>query len=46
MYSTHHRIIKCVGFKPIHRAINLDVALSSIVFTEFYYVFLSNVLLL
>ena len=21
MYSSHHRIIKCVGFKPVHCAI-------------------------
>ena len=33
MYSSHHRIIKCVDFKPIHYAINLNVASSFIVFS-------------
>ena len=41
MYSSHHRIIKCVGFKPIHCSINLDVASFSRVFSEFDYIFLS-----
>ena len=45
MYSSHHRIINYVGLKLIHYAINLDVALSSRVFSEFDYVFLSNALL-
>ena len=45
MYYNHHRIIKCIGFKPIHCAINLDVISSSRVFNEFDYVFLSNELL-
>ena len=40
----NHRIIKCVGFEPIHCAINLNVASSFRVFSEFDYVFLSNVL--
>ena len=40
MYSSHHRIIKCVGFKSIHCAIKLDVALSTTVFSEFDYMFL------
>ena len=44
MYYSHHRIIKCVGFKPIHCAINLVIASSSRVFSKFDYVFLSNVL--
>ena len=25
IYYNHHRIIKCVGFKPIYCVINLDV---------------------
>ena len=45
MYSSHHRIVKYVGFKPIHHAINLDIASSSKVVREFDYVFLSNILL-
>ena len=45
MYFSLHIVIKCVGFKPIHCAINLDVALSFRVFSEFYFLFLSNVLL-
>ena len=45
MYSSHYSIIKCVGFKPIHCATNLDIASSSKVFNEFDYVFLLNVLL-
>ena len=44
-YSSHYRIIKYVGFRPIIYAINPDVALSSKVFSEFDSVFLSNVLL-
>ena len=35
MYYSLHRIIKCVGFKPIHCAINLDDASSSRVFSKF-----------
>ena len=42
MYSSHHKIIKRVDFKPIHCAINLDVVPSSRVFSEFDFVFLSN----
>ena len=45
IYYSLHRIIKCVGFKLIHCAINLDIALSFRVFSEFDYVFLLNVLL-
>ena len=45
MYYSHHRIIKCVGFKPIHCAINLDDVSSFKAFNEFDYVFLSNLLL-
>ena len=43
MYSNHHRIIKCVGFKPIHYAINLNTTSSSRVFSEFDSLFLSDV---
>ena len=45
IYSSHHRIIKCVGFKSIHCTINLNVATSSKVFSEFDYIFLLDVLL-
>ena len=45
MYSCYHRIIKCVGFKTIHYAINLDVTSSSRVFSEFDSFFLSDLLL-
>ena len=45
MYSSHHRIIKCVGFKPIHCVTYLDDVSSFRVFNEFDYVFLSNLLL-
>ena len=45
MYYSHHKIIKRVSFKSIHCAINLDVASSSKVFSEFDYLFLSDVLL-
>ena len=38
MYSSHHRIIKCVGFKPIHCAINLNVASSSKVVSKLDFV--------
>ena len=34
IYSSHHRIVKYVGFKPIHYAINLNVTSSSKVFRE------------
>ena len=37
MYSSYYRIIKYVGFKPIHYAINLDVVSFSNVFNEFDY---------
>ena len=40
MYSSHHRIIKYVDFKLIHCAINLDVASSSRLFSDFDYLFL------
>ena len=46
MYSSHHRIIKCIDFKPINCAINLDVASSFRVFSKFDYLFLSDVLLI
>ena len=45
MYYSHHRIIKCTGFKPIHYAITLNVTSSFIVFNEFDYLFISDVLL-
>ena len=45
MYYSHHIIIKCVVFKSIHCAINLDDASSSTVFSKFDYVFLLNILL-
>ena len=35
VYSSHYRIIKCVGFKPIHFAINLDITSSFKNFSEF-----------
>ena len=45
MYYSHHRIIKYVDFESIHCAINLDAASFFRVFSEFDYVFISNVLL-
>ena len=33
--------IKCIGFDPIHYAINLDVFSSFIVFNDFDFIFLS-----
>ena len=38
MYSSRHRNIKCVGFKLIHCAINLDVASSSKVVSKLDFV--------
>ena len=35
MYYSHYRIIKCVGFKPIHCAINLNAVSSSRIFSKF-----------
>ena len=35
MYSSHYRIIKYVSFEPIIYAINLNIASSSKVFSEF-----------
>ena len=46
MCYSHHRIIKCVGFKPIHCTINLDVVSSFRVFSEFDSLFISDVLLI
>ena len=47
-YSSHNSNIKCVGstiiyigFELIHYAINLDIVSSSMVFTDFNYMFLS-----
>ena len=47
MKSSHHRIFKCTGFMSSHygSAINLDVASSFNVFSEFDYVPQSNILL-
>ena len=45
MYFSYHRIIKWVGFKLIHYALNLDIASSFKVLNEFDYMFLSNILL-
>ena len=33
--------MKCIGFEPIHYAINLDIVLSFMIFSEFDYVFLT-----
>ena len=33
--------IKCIGFKPIHYAINSDIVSSSMVFSDFDSMFLS-----
>ena len=46
MYSSHDSNIKCVGFKLIHYVINLDVVSSSMVFSEFDFVFLSICILI
>ena len=40
MYSSYYKITKCVGFKPIHCSINLDVVSSFKVFSEFDYLFI------
>ena len=47
MNYSHHKIFKCIGFVPSHyvNAINLNVASSFNVFSEFDYMFQSNVLL-
>ena len=42
--SSNYRIIKCVCFKPIHCAINLDATSFSKVFNEFDYVFMSELI--
>ena len=44
-YYSHYKVIKCIGFEPIHHVINLGVALSFKVFCKFDYVFLLKVLL-
>ena len=46
IYYSHHKIIKYVSFESIHYAINLNVASSSKVFSEFDNMFLSNILLI
>ena len=45
MYYSYHRIIKCIGFKPIHCAINLNATSSSRFLNEFDSLFLYDVLL-
>ena len=45
MYYSHHKIIKYVGFKPIHCSINLDITSFFRVFKEFDYLFISDLLL-
>ena len=47
MNSSHYRIFKCIGFGLSHyvSVINLDVTPSSSVFSEFDYVFESDILL-
>ena len=45
MYLSHHKIIKCVDFELIHCVINLNAILFSRVFSEFDFVFLSNILI-
>ena len=45
MYSSYYKFIKCVDFQPIYYTINLNVVSSSIIFSEFDYMFLSNVML-
>ena len=42
MYYSHHIIVKFISFKPIYCVINLDIASSSIVFSDFDYLFLSE----
>ena len=44
MYFIQYCIIKCVGFETIHYIINLDVVSFSIVFSEFNYLFLFDIL--
>ena len=44
MYYSHYRIIKCIGFKPIHYVTKLDVMSLSKGLNEFNYVFLSKIL--
>ena len=45
-YSSHYRVIKYIGFEPIHCATNLDAISSFEVFSEFDSVFISIVILL
>ena len=40
MYFSHHKIIKYVGFKSIHCAINLNVTSSLRVFSKFDFLFI------
>ena len=48
MYYSHNSnikyissIINCLGFKPIHYAINLDVVSFFMIFNDFDFIFLS-----
>ena len=43
---SHHKIIKCVSFELIHYTINMDITSFCKVFSEFYFLFLYNVLLI
>ena len=45
LYHNHYRILKYVGFELIHYVINSDVVSSFMIFSEFDYLLLSNVLL-
>ena len=52
-YSSHNSnikyigsTIKCIEFNPIHYIINLNVISSSMIFSDFDYIFSDNVLLI
>ena len=45
LYHSHYRILKYVGFELIHYVINSYVVSSFMIFSEFDYLLLSNVLL-
>ena len=42
-YSNHNSNIKYIGFETIHYAINFDVVLCSIIFSNFDYMFFFNI---
>ena len=44
IYSSHYSIINYVGFEPIYYIINLNVVSFYIVFNEFDYIFLFDIL--